>query len=238
MKTIETLDMEKTLYAYCREQGDCAVEEVTLPENQGIVDTLSLSSDNQFTCFELKVTKTDFHSKAKLSFIGHYNYFVLPRHLLAEVQEEVPETVGILVFDYYDQALWHSRRLILPGELTLQKKAVRCSLGVPESKLTQRFLHSLNREVDKAKRLENGLKNYNSDQLLEELVKRQANNRLDTLTQNAYHRFETDIAQAQVNAQQAEIDALKAENRQQAQSLWNLSQHQPKLPDSETSHDL
>ncbi len=74
MKTPLTTQMEETLYYYIRENGAVVVEEVTMPEEQGIVDTLSCHLNNQqqfeWRCYELKVSKSDFRSKAKLSFIG------------------------------------------------------------------------------------------------------------------------------------------------------------------------
>lgn len=39
MKTSLTTQMEEVLYYYCRENGDIVVEEVTMPNEQGIVDT-------------------------------------------------------------------------------------------------------------------------------------------------------------------------------------------------------
>ena len=57
-KTQLTLDLEKMLYAYWEEQGATAVEEVSLPDDAGIVDTLVMqtAADNARTwrCFELK----------------------------------------------------------------------------------------------------------------------------------------------------------------------------------------
>ncbi len=41
LKTPLTIEMESSLYQYCIEQGGIVVEEVTMPEDQGIVDTLS-----------------------------------------------------------------------------------------------------------------------------------------------------------------------------------------------------
>ncbi len=40
MKTQLTRDLERTLYAYWQAQGATAVEEVTMPDDFGIVDTL------------------------------------------------------------------------------------------------------------------------------------------------------------------------------------------------------
>ena len=41
MKTPLTIEIESSLYQYCIEQGGLVVEEVTMPDDQGIVDTLS-----------------------------------------------------------------------------------------------------------------------------------------------------------------------------------------------------
>ncbi|GAF41918.1 hypothetical protein FC83_GL000114 [Agrilactobacillus composti DSM 18527 = JCM 14202] len=227
MKTIETLDMEHTLYYYCRALNQVVVEEVKLPDDLGIVDTLSQDSEQAYTCFELKVTKNDFHSKAKLSFVGHYNYFVFPSHLLDQVLAEVPDNIGILVFDYYAPELRQTRRLPVPGTLTIYKKAPKQTLGLDETQLAQHFLRSLNREVDKAKRLTNGLKNYNTQQLLTELSKRRDQGRLDTLAHNSYQRFLADSLDQAQSAQAEEIAALKAENIKLLQQVWALKTHQP-----------
>ena len=40
MKTPLTIEIESSLYQYCIEQGGLVVEEVTMPDDQGIVDTL------------------------------------------------------------------------------------------------------------------------------------------------------------------------------------------------------
>ena len=82
MKTPLTLALEETLYAYCREKGEVVVEEVVMPDDLGIVDTLSLRllSDKEYEwrCFELKVSKGDFRSHAKLSFAVSYTHLTLP----------------------------------------------------------------------------------------------------------------------------------------------------------------
>ncbi|MCG0791293.1 hypothetical protein IMAU10566_01622 [Lactiplantibacillus plantarum] len=41
MKTKLTKQLESTLYQYCLEQGAYVVEEVAMPADKGIVDTLS-----------------------------------------------------------------------------------------------------------------------------------------------------------------------------------------------------
>ncbi len=105
MKTPLTIEIESSLYQYCIEQGGLVVEEVTMPDDQGIVDTLScltkFDGSREWRCYELKVTKADFRSTAKLSFVGHYNYFVLPSKLYEEVKTEIPTGIGVLVYRPY-----------------------------------------------------------------------------------------------------------------------------------------
>lgn len=97
VKTSLTLEMEEALYYYCRENSDIVVEEVVMPDDHGIVDTLScrLTAENTFEwrCYELKVSLADFRSKAKLSFIGNYNYFVLPKALYEKVKDQIAPTL-------------------------------------------------------------------------------------------------------------------------------------------------
>lgn len=47
--------------------------------------------------FELKLTKSDFHSDAKITFYGHYNYYVMSKELYEQVADEIPDWVGVYV---------------------------------------------------------------------------------------------------------------------------------------------
>ena len=54
--------------------------------------------------YELKVSVNDFHSSAKLSFQGNYNYFVLPEEIYEKVKDEIAEKykgIGVLVARSY-----------------------------------------------------------------------------------------------------------------------------------------
>ena len=58
MKTTLTQEIEKALYYYCLELGGIVVEEVTMPDEQGIVDTLACffkPNATEWRCYELKV---------------------------------------------------------------------------------------------------------------------------------------------------------------------------------------
>ena len=236
MKTKLTKNLESTLYQYCLEQGSYVVEEVSMPDKKGIVDTLSYQqlTDGkiEWRCYELKVTKADFHSKAKLSFIGNYNYFVLPQKLFEEVQSEIPTHIGVLIYRAFDKkAIENSpQTLRAPGFLTVAKKAQYQELQVDEAKLTSHFVASLFREVDKAKKVEKGLQLYSDDKLFKELKKRsKAGYDVYTPDHNLYDRFVDDLKDEAIESLQEELDARN--EQYQALKLELQKLHQPNLED-------
>jgi hypothetical protein len=72
-----------------------------------LVDFLSYDPKKEiFRCYEIKVSMADFHSKAKKSWYGNYNYLVLSEELYQEQplkawKKEIPDHVGILVINPY-----------------------------------------------------------------------------------------------------------------------------------------
>ena len=236
MKTKLTKDLEKSLYQYCLEQGSYVVEEVVMPDKKGIVDTLSYQqlADNQieWRCYELKVTKADFHSKAKLSFIGNYNYFVLPQKLYLEIQDEIPSRIGVLIYRAFDKKAVEAtpQNLRAPGFLTIAKKAQFQDLQVDEAQLTSHFVASLFREVDKAKKVEKGLQLYSDDKLFKELRKRQKTG-YDVYhpDKNLYDRFVADLRDEAIDGLQDELDARNAECQELKLKLQKYNQ--PNLED-------
>lgn len=209
MKTSLTIQMEEVLYYYCRENGDVVVEEVTMPDEQGIVDTLScrLNAEKQFEwrCYELKVSKADFRSKAKLSFIGHYNYFVLPEALFEKIREEIPSHIGVMVYHQYLSTEDH----MLPGYFTINKKPQKQDLLVNEQELLFRLISAQAREVGKAKQTARGLRVFATDQLYKELKKRQPDYDLFGGGVNFYDRFVEEICDQAVEALKSELDATR-----------------------------
>jgi len=231
MKTKLTKNLESTLYQYCYEQGAYVVEEVSMPDKKGIVDTLSYQQlpdgDVEWRCYELKVTKSDFHSKAKLSFIGNYNYFVLPQKLYEEVAEEIPAHIGVMIYRAFDKkaADLAPQTLRTPGFLTIAKKAQYQELQVDEKPLTAHFISSLFREVDKAKRVEKGLQLYSDDQLYKEMRKRAKKGyNIYKPDHNVYDRFIDDMKNDSVTALQEELDARNAEYQELKMKLQALQQ--------------
>ncbi|MBF8808055.1 MAG: hypothetical protein IC227_06605 [Enterococcus lacertideformus] len=210
MKTPLTIEMEASLYQYCIEQGGIVVEEVTMPEDQGIVDTLScitkFDGKREWRCYELKVTKADFRSTAKLSFVGHYNYFVFPRALYEEVKPEIPTEIGVLVYRPYSQ----EEDMPVSGTFVIEKKAMKRNLGVTEEALTNRFMASLFREVRKAKQMERGVKYFSTEQLYKELKKR-ADTQDPFSKERYYERFIEETENKAIHDLKEEVQALQQE---------------------------
>jgi hypothetical protein len=160
-----TMQIERELYHYCAKLGQFPVEEVLISNSLGMVDTLSFQTDyshrggkNLWRCFEIKVSKSDFYSKAKKTFCGNFNYYVMPKDLYPVVIQNVPTEIGVLCFD--------------GKNLYSVSKAKRQELTVNENTLFRQFIGSMAREVWKAKLVEKGLDIYTSDDLLKEIKKR------------------------------------------------------------------
>ncbi|EIT85932.1 hypothetical protein A374_08854 [Fictibacillus macauensis ZFHKF-1] len=82
-------------------------------------------------CYEIKVSKSDFYSKAKKTFVGHLNYFVLTKELYEIVKDDIPKHIGVYI-----------------GGICV-KKAKKQELHVDEEILKNSLVRSLSREVNK-----------------------------------------------------------------------------------------
>lgn len=109
-----------------------------------IVDLLESNSQKGWICYEIKISKSDFHSKAIKSFVGNYNYYLMPNDLYEQVKNEIPKEIGVYC---YDGKILH-----------LVKKAKKKELvdGI-DGQLSYGMIRSLARErdekFDKAKHL-------------------------------------------------------------------------------------
>ncbi|EHT8056363.1 hypothetical protein KXP75_000949 [Staphylococcus pseudintermedius] len=106
MKSNETLAAERYLYdLLLRDKLSIyGCHEVTvgiepLRKGREIVDFLTYDNKNVFRAYEIKVTKQDLKSSAKLSFVGHYNYLVMTEDLYEEVKNTnlIPFNIGIVI---------------------------------------------------------------------------------------------------------------------------------------------
>ena len=105
----------------------------------GRVDYLTVDTKNLVRCYEIKSSISDFRSKAKWTFVGHYNYFVLPsRELYEEIKDEIPKHVGVYVY----------------GTCVKKPKKQQVSKEMM-STIQMSMIRSLSRDVDKLFKLDN-----------------------------------------------------------------------------------
>lgn len=95
------------------------------------VDYITYDTKDTWRCYEIKVSKSDFYSKAALSFVGHYNYFVLTSELYEEVKHDIPKGIGVYVNG------------------ASVKRATRQELKVDDEVLKVSMIRSLSREFQK-----------------------------------------------------------------------------------------
>jgi hypothetical protein len=127
-KTEQTLELERKIYFATQSQGCFGCHEVTIGWfGDERVDYLTFDTDGIWRCYEIKVSKSDFHSKAKNTFVGHFNYYVMPDELYEEVKDEIPAEIGV-----------HNGGHVI-------KKPKKQSLGVSEDVLLRSFARSLTR---------------------------------------------------------------------------------------------
>lgn len=129
MKTQETLEIEKKLYANTVQRGVYGAFEVTFGRER--VDYITVDRKGIWRAYEVKVSKADFHSRAAKSFVGNYNYYVMPEWLYEEIKEEIPTHIGVT-----------------NGKMCL-KKPKRVPLSLPVETLYINLVCALNREADK-----------------------------------------------------------------------------------------
>jgi hypothetical protein len=151
MKTKKTLKLEQDIYNATKKVGVFGCFEVTIGFfGKERVDYMTYDTKGIFRCYEIKVSKSDFHSNAKLSFVGHYNYYVLTRKLYEEVKDEIPDWVGVYVGENLvkspkkqdiDEKVYKYRRTIngRSSELTIPYKEM----------LKESIIRSLYRDANK-----------------------------------------------------------------------------------------
>lgn len=139
-----TKELEDKLYFGLWRQGTYMCFEVAMPNLQGRkrktierVDMLSYDTSGTWRFFELKISKKDFHSKNKVTFLGHYNYYVLPKSLYDSVKEEIPDWVGVYVATEDSD------------DVFCIKLPKRQELKIPHDNLMFNFMQALSRENQK-----------------------------------------------------------------------------------------
>ena len=98
-----TKEIEHIAYNYFYKTGWYGVFEVAVPRaiinkyHRERVDFLTYETNGIYRAYEIKRTKSDFYSGCAWSWIGNYNYFIMPKDLYEEVKEDIPNGIGVWV---------------------------------------------------------------------------------------------------------------------------------------------
>lgn len=139
-KTELTKELEMKIWKATHKQGTFGCFEVTIGWfGKERVDYMTYDTKGVWRCYEIKISKSDFHSKSHNTFIGHFNYYVMTRELYEQVKDEVPKHIGVYLGDW------------------CERKAKRQELKENEQVLKNSMIRSLCRDVDKQIRSGNTL---------------------------------------------------------------------------------
>ena len=131
-KTEETLRLEKSIFRATKKTGVFGCFEVTIGFfGRERVDYMTYDTKGIFRCYEIKTSVSDFHSKSKKTFCGHYNYYVLTREVYDKVKDEIPKHIGVFVNGCFC------------------RKPIKQKLDIPIDVLKDSMIRSLCRESDK-----------------------------------------------------------------------------------------
>jgi hypothetical protein len=132
-KTDLTTQLERQIWSATAKQGTFGCFEVTIGWfGNERVDYITYDTKRTWRCYEVKVSKSDFYSKAKKTFVGHFNYFVLPdKELYEQVKDDIPKHIGVYIGNW------------------CAKKPKKQELLVDEQVLKDSLIRSLAREFSK-----------------------------------------------------------------------------------------
>ncbi|MFS0882889.1 hypothetical protein [Metabacillus niabensis] len=138
-KTDLTIELERRLWSATNKQGVFGCFEVTIGWfGHERVDYITYDTKGIWRCYEIKVSKPDFYSKAKKTFVGHYNYFVMTSELYEEVKQDIPAHIGVYLNGNYSV-----------------KRAKKQGLKIDEQILKDSLIRSLSRDAGKLIQSEN-----------------------------------------------------------------------------------
>lgn len=90
------------------------------------------------TCVEIKITRSDFKSKHGHNFCGHCNYYAMPKDLYPQVQDLIPDDIGVLLFYNGENEEEKKRKINSSPFYGIRKKKDSTYRQLPEE--TQKWL--------------------------------------------------------------------------------------------------
>lgn len=137
-----TLMLQTAIWRAKNKMGTFACHEVGIGfgKKMEIVDFLTYNTKGEWRCFEIKVSKQDFYSKHKKTFVGNFNCYVMPPELYEQVKQDIPKDIGVYTY-------WGTE--IKDPSLYCKKKPKRKELVVKKDVLIYSLIKSFSREYDK-----------------------------------------------------------------------------------------
>lgn len=175
MKSPTTKHIEYLIFKNTNKLGTYGCREVKIggvktrkfiTDKKEFVDYMTITSDGEITCYEIKSGLEDIKSNARLSFFGHKNYFVMPKGVYEKICNESwflrkleNQTIGVISVNDFD-------------ELKIIKKCKRKKLSIgTQTILLESFAKSTARDVAKLYQLEKSNERRLSSKQIDDLLK-------------------------------------------------------------------
>ena len=142
-----TKEIEHIAYDFFWKTGWYGVFEVAVPRaiinkyHRERVDLLTYETTGIYRAYEIKNSKSDFYSGCAWSWIGNYNYFIMPYKLYIEVEQDIPKDIGVWVIRE------HSKRM------ECVKKPKRRELLCSHEDMQFAMFQALSREYKKYRKI-------------------------------------------------------------------------------------
>jgi hypothetical protein len=111
-------EMENRTTAYMHQLGKCFRDGSTEKDDKKchgcVLRGHGRTVDMMVTCFEVKITYSDFKSNNGHNFHGNENYYCVPKELASKIAKEIPDDVGILA--YFEGEKSHGLRKYRPSK--------------------------------------------------------------------------------------------------------------------------
>jgi hypothetical protein len=105
MKTPLTIKIEQALQGFKRPDPNykfvLVATEVNLAGRERVdVARFEEGRDHhvEMTCYEIKISRADFRSENGHNFVGNKNYYALPAKIAYTLEHEIPEDIGIIIY--------------------------------------------------------------------------------------------------------------------------------------------